>query len=45
MKKNLCLLLCVSAMLWSGCNSTPKLDTNGQPPPGYKVVPVVPPAF
>lgn len=42
--KNIILSI-VLAVAVCGCASTPKLNQNGEPPPGYKVVPVVPPAF
>lgn len=42
MKTLLLILLCAA---FCSCSTTPKVDANGQPPPGWRVVPKIPTAF
>lgn len=44
MKKTLSLLTLAAALL-TGCQTAPKLDANGQPPPGWILLPKTPGAF
>lgn len=43
--KKLSLVILLAVTLLSGCETTPKVDTNGNPPPGWRLTPKMPVAF
>lgn len=43
--KKLSLAILLAATLLSGCETTPRVDANGNPPPGWRLTPRMPVAF
>lgn len=43
--KKLPLAILLAATLLSGCETTPKVDQQGNPPPGWRLTPRMPVAF
>lgn len=43
--KKLSFAILLAATLLVGCETTPKVDANGNPPPGWRLTPRMPVAF